>query len=442
MGKIKNIFGKNSIHSEKDITKKCLGLSLVELHGFIISLYLEIEGNAYHGSEILTDSVYLSTSAIGLSQSCSSPECRIKRIQKTLKSSLLLSNRVFIDNPLEGIINAEPSRDTPILRYNYYLELCYLYYIANLLDAGVLTNLPRWVTVCKHCKKQTIKMENKVEKFIWSKKKHFYGLMKDNFTGSLKFDKDHWELFYEGNLNLIPDGHPLVRNMLKIPSELKQFKNRRLTFNEFIKFGHPDAIVHNLINNAILYLPYKSRYGLNALVTNELEASVFNQAIMGKDDNKHEIPFISFEDIDLDRLIMARCKQPEDFQNFRKEINKIIKEIRSSNETQADHNNVGLDVFIKNEINKSLNRLNTKVKHYTGNQLKKALQRGLVIGSILGIGVYTGTLPVATQLLTSFSLGFFPNPAVELFNRDDVIRNDSWYFYWKLAKGRIGGNRR
>jgi hypothetical protein len=438
MDKLKNIFYKNSIRTEKDLIKKCFDSSLVEVYKLIVSLYLEIEKNAYRGHEILTESVYLSTSAIGLSQCCSSSTCRINRTQKTLKSSLLLSNRVFIDNPLEYIANIEPKKDSPILRFSYCSDLIYLYYIAGLLDMGVLASLPRWVTTCKHCKEQLKKSMSKIENSILLKKKYFYDLMKNEFTGSLKFNKDHWELTYEGNLNLIPEGHPMVRNMLKIPNNLKQFKNSRITFNDFIKFGQPDNIVHNLISNAIVYLPYKSRHGLNALVTNELEASVFNQLIMGKNDKKYEIPFINFEDIELDSLIKARHKQPEEFQSFRKEISKVIKEIRLNNGIQSNDKNIQFNVFIKEEINKNLNRLNTKIKHDIGNQLKKALQRGLAVGSILGIGAYTGILPNAAQILVSASLGVLPNTVVGLLNREDIIKNDNWYFYWQLAKKQGG----
>ncbi|MDD5561111.1 MAG: hypothetical protein PHT50_03145 [Candidatus Omnitrophica bacterium] len=434
MDKLKNIFKKNSIHSGKDIIKKCYNFSLSEIYEFILSLYLEIEKNAYRSSEILTESVYLSTSAVGLSQFCSSPECRINRIQKTLKSSLLLSDRVFIDNPLERIANIEPSRDTSVLRSNYCSDLLYIYYIVSLLDMGVLINLPRWVTVCKHCKRQLTKSINETEKLILLKKKYFYELMKNEFTGSLKFDRDHWEVFYEGNLNLIPDAHPMVINMLKIPNKLKKLRNSRVTFNDFMKFGLPDNIIYDLISNAILYLPYKSRHGLNALVTNELEASIFNQLIMGKDNKKHEIPFINFDDINLGSLIKARHKQPEEFQNFRKEINKVIKEIRLGNGSQTNDKNSQLNVFIRQEISKNLNRLNAKINHYTGDQLKKALQRGLMVGSILGIGAYTGVLPNSAQILVSASLGILPHTAVGLLNRKDAIKNDNWYFYWQLAK--------
>jgi hypothetical protein len=436
MSKLKEFLNEKSIRSEEDIRKKCFNSSLSEIYEFILSFYLEIEKNAYQDDELLTESVYLSTSALGLLQSCSSPECRINRIQKTLKSALLLSDRVFIDNPLESMANYEPIKDTSVLRFNYSIDLLYIYYIANFLDAGVVTNLPRWVAVCKHCKKQSVRMRNKIEESILSRKKYFYELMKDKFTGSLKFNRDHWELYYEGNLNLIPDGHPLIRNMLKVPEKLKRFKNRQLTFNDFVRFGHPDAIMHSLISNAILYLPYKTRHGLNAFVTNELEASVFNQIVMGKDDRKHEIPFINFEDVDLNRLIMARRKQPEEFQNFRREISKVIKEVRLNSGTQSNDESGELNNFIKDEVNKNLNRLHAKIRHYTGTQLKKALQRGLAVGSILGLGAYTGILSNPAQILVTATLGILPHAVTELCNRKDAIKNDNWYFYWQLAKAK------
>jgi hypothetical protein len=146
------------------------------------------------------------------------------------------------------------------------------------------------------------------------------------------------------------------------------------------------------------------------------------------------VPFI--EDVALADIMKLRKREEESFISYRQALNKAIDTFRSSGDDFTVHDAQALHADV---IAPSLATLDRSVEEAKKDLISKPFRSLAGIVGVISFGMLTGLVPpdiaplAKTIGLIKFA-GDLVKDTMAVGDKERVIRNDQFYFLWKLKK--------
>jgi hypothetical protein len=147
------------------------------------------------------------------------------------------------------------------------------------------------------------------------------------------------------------------------------------------------------------------------------------------------IPFLL--EVDLERLIRLRQKEPESFLQYRKALATAIAEVNPASGSALSAK-MAKDLYA-DVIQPELGRLDRRLREGRRNPIRAAARSALGWTAVLSFGFYTGLVP--SELAAAAKALGLTKIAADLVNQASTalaaerdIRQESFYFLWRVRK--------
>lgn len=168
---------------------------------------------------------------------------------------------------------------------------------------------------------------------------------------------------------------------------------------------------------------------IESLRKNLPNEDIIDNSKLISDDLFHRVPFIS--DVRIDDIIQLREKDGQSFLVYKDKINKILKSY-----DKLDRKAI-LDIQ-RDIINPELHLMERSIKNNRKNLLKSIAKDTVLTSVGVGIGVFSGLLPIDYAAIVGVMGGIpaISNLAsnVRKCASDDIVKNNNFYFLFQLDK--------
>lgn len=386
----------------------------------------------------------------GDSSTCQNPECIEITATNLLRFSCLYSDKIFIWSPFEKhLVDGSISKFQKFCIAN---DIRTILIYKEVILAGFI-EIVKFDSFhfCSDCYSQYVEQHHtsydnlrnelfkRVKNLYKEKCQYFIGDNIGNGFGSLNVETKEEKYLI----------HKPITSQFEITSSphlLKAVKrkSKRIYRNELEKFegftGHIDSIVSKIINQNFLSEVTNSHFLTNNEVDMEI-VSNFNQQIDNKkhfdlqNSLSHSLPFLN--DLPVSAIIELREKDGESFKNYRYEIQHLYKNANDLNQSE-------LKEYFSDIIRPKLNSIDLTINTFKKTRRKSIIHNAVAAGAYLyagSFGLFESTFANSLSALGGFNHGVkFQNNILN--SEPKEIRNEKFYFLWKLTNGNPASNKR
>ncbi len=293
--------------------------------------------------------------------------------------------------------------------------------------------------ICKDCLRETKAITREYEERINDAEK----LLNDKFLQDFEFSLD---TNYEGNTYIVIEGpheimeHPaglhfFGEGLVDLKRKLGRKTKGVLTKRQATKLGLINMFVEPIIDDLLTQNYYSNFYNSSYLTDRELDSKlILNKNKKELNDKlssslSHNIPYLP--SIDLNRIIELRKNEGEAFQVYRHSLTTFLSNTKDNNDNLKD--------AFRDEIEPEIQKMNQVIKS-SKKMIKSDLIKDFVVGTtFVSIGLFSHFLPDnISQVVTGLGginyLSKFGDNAKELVNIESEIRNNKYFFVWKLRQ--------
>lgn len=419
----------------------------------------EITQKAKSNKEPVKDPIFSHAASLSLGGSpieCAYIDCRIERIHNLARFALLYSNKVFIDNFLDGYSDIDSNEDIAWAKQRFIDDLLVVHEIRPLIEKGFIEFFSPEKDVCFSCQARRFLGDGAARKFNRS-----YSKLKSDFLRNMAVEA---RLNPEG-IDFDCDGpapyfdHAMVSTSLHVPDALinrptilKKIENgNTISISKALikDLGLHGGFAHKIVTNAIFGLATSNCLNTTFLTENDLHIQFLNTLHSNSEVSRRNliaekylttiVPFL--EEIELKNLIKLRRREEEAFLLFRQALNKSIDEFLSLPEDFSEKHAQSIYADI---IAPSLAHLDTKVKKAKRDLISKPFRSLTGIVGIISFGLLTGLVPsdvseiVKVLGILKFGSDFIKD-TMALGDEEKNIKSDHFYFLWKVRDcNRVG----
>ncbi|UPL50808.1 hypothetical protein [Hymenobacter sublimis] len=369
---------------------------------------------------------------------CSRDLCRINHIDTLARNAALYADVVYIQNPFEKYLHTAYFSD--YAKALLIADIKVLYHVKPLLDAGIFLFTTTFQHICRDCLRETKAITKEYEAKIIEAEIS----LKETFLNEIEFiletdeDGDAF-IIAEGPEEILehPSGFSYTGNALvDLRKKLGRKTQGVLTKRQATKLGLINEFVHPIIDDLLTQNYYSNIYNSSYLTDREIDSTLIqdkNKSILNKkftSSLSHHIPHIP--NVPLDNLINLRKKEGEAFQVYRDSLTNFL--------SNSKENDTNLKEAFRDEILPEINKMNQSIK-----SAKKIIVADLVKDIIVGttfvsIGLFSHFLPENIgQIVAGLGginyLSKFGDNTKKLTNIESEIRNNKYFFVWKLRQG-------
>jgi hypothetical protein len=368
---------------------------------------------------------------------CSQDRCRINHIDTLARNAILYADIVYIQNPFDKYLHATYFSD--YARRLLIADIKVLFHVKPLLDAGIFLFTTTFQHICRDCLRETKAITKEYEARIIEAEIS----LKETFLNEIEFvietDEDGDAFIQaEGPEEILehPSGFSYTGDALV---DLKKKLGRKtqgvLTKRQATRLGLINQFVHPIIDDLLTQNYYSNLYNSSYLTDREIDSNLIqdkNKSILNKkftSSLSHHIPHIP--NVPLGNLINLREKEGEAFQIYRDSLTAFL--------SNSKENDINLKEAFRDEILPEINKMNQTIK-----SAKKIVVADLVKDVIVGttfvsIGLFSHFLPEnISQIVAGLGginyLSKFGDNTKKLANIESEIRNNKYFFVWKLRQ--------
>ena len=394
---------------------------------------------------------------------CPAWSCRLRRIDELARFSVLYSDHVYIQNYFEDYWHPPTNRyEEYNLRRNFAGDLKIMIRLRPLMTAGIVQLVhpaEPGLHMCHRCAEKLIPTFKEVNSAL---EKQVHTLSKKYLvetSGVLYLDphfaevplynielKGSEELWETGQLVLITEhlAPPLLAKARNVPRHVLA-KGIQLSKDQIRKAGIVHDSLHLIAMDIWMQYLMSKIAGLNLkyLTNRDIDISFLEAVTKDEDFRKYndvlksylmyELPIL--QGVPLDSLLDVRQKEQDAFLLYRDGINEVIRTYISQRKafSSRDAKEIYGDV-----IQPKLNQLNARVSSIKRSHWKKVTRDIVIAAGVLTFGLCSNILTPGWSTVVS-SLGGFQalksiQSIVEATQTPEEIRNDNFYFLWKLSK--------
>lgn len=382
------------------------------------------------------------SSLSGGSHPCSSPPCRIKKLQELVSFSSLYADEVYIQNPFEEILIGGPESINDTSRRELINGINNYFYLKPLIVKGIIKYAQNMVSLCSHHNEKLAKpLSDKIRK----KEEKLYNLLEEHLVErcAISFDKTDGEIPFlkiEGPKELIDHGVQYLHFYGSLPEYFDRLVNKKLPYifskAEILSEGLLSLIISPILKDLSNQEWHSAFYGTSYLCDNPAQmrfASKLNSKAFAASSSafnkgmSHSLPSVYSKDVA--HLVKLREHEGEAFSVYRNKIHSLL---RSTNQwTEAEVS----DVF-RDKILPEINSIDKKVKDWKVKS-RESLKEKLIFGSgAVSIGLYAGMLPPEIgKIVAAVGGGSAIVGAVMDYNKTlkekIEARGNDFYFLWQ-----------
>ncbi len=402
------------------------------------------------------DSIFCHSASLGLggdSGECNYLGCRISRINRLARFALLYSDKVYISSFFSDYRDFDDSSDIDFIQRQFYEDLLVIDQVRPLLAQGYIDLFPPNTNTCFSCQAREFLGDTGGKQFDRE-----YKRLQREYLDRMSVDLEKEEAGYlftldgpspyfdHETISTFPIWNvpPALKNKSRIMSSVEKGKIVQLSKTLIRELGFHVETAHNVATNAIHGLATSACLRTTFLTEHDLHISFLNslnQVPKTRENNliaskylSSIVPFV--EDVALADIIKLRKREEESFVAYRQALNQAIDSFRSSSDTftARDARNLHADV-----IAPSLANLDRKVNEAKKDLVSAPFRSLAGIVGVISFGMLTGLIPPdIAPLAQTFGLIKFAADVVKdtmaLGDKEKVIRDDQFYFLWKVKK--------
>jgi len=371
-------------------------------------------------------------------------DLRLDRVESLLNGGLLYADILWIKNPLDGYVNICAEDFTDFTKRNFLADLDILYSFRDSLHSGFVKICKTDTHFCRHCLMESLdKVPDRYTKNLKKVDDHLKTVFRKGADFNVSRNGEDCELiikpkveglFTQSEYNIIYNGIPDAFSKALERANGKVYQ-KELKDSYLIRcdFANP------ILNDIVMHDWYSSHQRLNYFTDRSIDMELI-QMLNGDELNitgnklikslKHDFPFIS--NVPSEKVIELRNAEPEAFVNYRDSLDKLLRDSKNLNQEE-------LNEAIRDEVKPHLNNIDLVIKKHKRKIGKGVLSNIFYALSSIVIGLKTGILPPqaghalaalgaanhGTQTITNL---------INLFNQDNEIIDDKYYFLWKLKQ--------
>jgi hypothetical protein len=390
---------------------------------------------------------------------CSYIDCRMQKAIELSQFAALYSDKVYIRNFLHDHIRQIEKGTLPIDQVieAFRFDITILATLAPLIESGKI-ELVTYTGFCPHCltvKALNLSSPKALKQELLKLTNRYY--KEAEYILEYEKDIDTFILASKGPESLIPHGGPyqhditkqILSTMPSLADKAKKLGQIKLTTSQarMLKLG--EDYPNSLIYSASFELGGSYFLKTSYLSDNELEIDLIRDLTSDPIAKRHSsimqkhlmclLPFI--KDVNASDLIKLRETEGESFQSFRIALTKAIEEFK----IQGDHfRERDAQAIYSDIIYPKLSNLDSKMKAASRKLVKDSRRRIISWSAAITVGMYTGMIP--TNLL-GIGAAIGAKKLVDIFDEiisksdvEESIRDDEWYFLWRVKKTSEGDN--
>lgn len=420
----------------------------------LVDLAIEIENIIRSSHKPIKNSIFSHSASLGLGGSaleCNSVLCRLERINKLARFSLMYSDKVIISSFFTDYKVIPSKYFLDQARQRFYEDLTVLFEIKEAISNGLIQFFSPEIDVCFTCQAKQFLGKEAASRFSMSYEA-LQNAFLENMNVTCEKDQDEYEFSCNGTYPYFD--HEFLQIADKLHPEI--CKRPRILKN--IESGRPVNISKTLIKKMELHISYahlvatNSIYGLSTskclntsfLTENELHLSLLN-SLQPNDEvsrrnliaAKHMTSIVPFvEDVDINNLVKLRTRENESFLIYRKALTQAINEFAKSSKTFSEKDAKSLYADV---ISPTLAELDQKVIKAKKDLIRKPARSLTGVVGAISFGLLTGIIPpditpIASALgLAKFGADFIKD-VMATGDKEDVIREHQYYFLWKVRQ--------
>lgn len=366
---------------------------------------------------------------------CNDLYCRMKKLEELMRFSSLYADNVLIVSPIDKYMKLLEG-GVEIDRYELAVDIIILLELKPLAKNNVIIFQSEYICLCPNCS----------EKY-YRKKELFKRKIDSGFNKQLKecstkikcklLKKDNVEI-HISNAEEYGYSHETVlsfKNYIpdKILNKLSTLESNEVTLNpdDILLLDIPYYLLNKSYEDVFVKCFYDNNLNISYLTDRQADFSLLD-AVNGQIENNlhlldHSLSIVP--DVSISKIIELRMKEGESFKVYRDKLNKELKILNNPNESEIK--DIQNDI-VQPEINK-MNLALKNNKKILGKQFKSDL---VFWGSTISIGMLCGNMnkdmsSVLGAVGGASTLYNLYNEYREV-NSDSNIRNEPFYFLWKL----------
>lgn len=369
---------------------------------------------------------------------CHEETCRLRNLDMLARNSILYADTVYIESPFEKYAHVEQFGE--YARYLLHGDILLLNHVRPLLEEGIFKFTESFHHICKDCLRETKAITKAYEKKIEKAESFLLSSMFKEYTFVLRLDEEKVPyIAIDGPSDLFE--HPSAIYFYEEKNQLLKKigkKQRALKKEEIIDLGLKDMLVDPIIDDLLTQNYYSNLNNSSYLTNRDIDSKLIlenqNKNVSAFNKNltqslSHNIPFVS--NIDLKKLINLRKKEGEAFQVYRTSFTSFLLSMKDTN--------YNLKEAFNDEIQPEINKMNQTIK--TSKKLIMSdIAKDVIVGStFVSVGLFANFLPpnigqIVAGVGGAGYLGKFGDNIKKLRTVETDIRNNKYFFIWKLLK--------
>ena len=388
----------------------------------------------------------------GAASECSLLTCRKERADELARFAVLYSDHVFFHNFLASLspsFGHPPDIDTEEFRLGLLDDFEIFTYLQSPIESGILIPYSTPQVYCVSCFART-QINDEASKRIEKAKHTLNHMLRESIDIQLNhIDGETWAecsgntLFFEhGSMNFALDDDALIdrpRLFRQLRRDGSLHASKALTQDLALH----ERIVESALYSAAYQMAVSELTGADFLSRRAIEVDVLQRvacddsmstmnSIIAKNWT-NMVPFVG--DVKLRNLVKLRSRERYSFVQYRAALDEAISAIVGEKETLSDKRarSVYSDI-----VAPELGRLETKIMEAKRDLVKTPLSSALGVTAAIGIGVYSGLMPLELAAITApLGLGKIIYDVVtgtsSLVDVEKAIRTERFYFLWKIS---------
>lgn len=420
--------------SPESVLKKISSLEYEGLDNLIVSLFqkIPVEKSKNKGSVF---EFRPNSTLSGGKYPCSDLYCRLNRLEELMRFSSLYADKVYIVSPIDKYMELLEN-GLEIDAYELAVDIIILLELKPLVINNIFKFQSEYICLCSNC---SSKFHRKKEMLKKDMDDCFKSLVIECSTKiecklSIKEDIE----LYIFNAEEYGYNHKTVMSFKyyipdNILGKLGTLKSDEVSLN-------PDDILALDIPNFLLNKAYEDVFGkfiydndskISYLTDREVDYTLLSYANGQTENNLHLLDhsLSIIPDVSISNIVELRMKEGESFKVYRDKLNKELRKL--NNPSKNEIKDLQLDI-IQPEINKMNLALKNNKKIF-GEQFKRDL---VLWGSTISLGMLSGkvTKDMSSIIGAIGGISTLNNlySTYKEVNSDSDIRNEPFYFLWKL----------
>ena len=414
-----------------------------QVEEFTVNVFQRIPNDSFERQSYYN--FYANSTLAGAPYPCSALECRMKNVIDLLRFAALYADKILLPSPIDKHFE-DIEMGKKVNRMNLASDIIIILNLKSLILAGIMGFFSSYVCLCADCLKKIVTREDELQNKMQKISELMYKETLENISSKLQRDSDGIAYlaikgaeklgFHEQVDLMIYQENKAIKRLLKKSKEIT------VTANMMRDWGIIDYLFEPLIKDIFQAQINASFFGGSYITNRSYDAMMISQTQsmgvskeiiehtrMVENGLFHKIPLIG--EVGIEEIVNLRQKDGEAFLGYRSKMNAILDKFEKLDRKALI--DIQRDIIIP-----ELDAMEQTIYRNKQALVKSVAQDILLLGGGIGIGVFSGMLPIDYSSLVGVIGGVSAVSNVadktrKYFSKDELKLN-SFYFLYKLQE--------